>query len=1153
MRQFLFNSWFTLTEDVEFYQITECIHDSSMIVLIQRRNLFMKKMSIMLAVTLIFSLVLAPLASAQPVVRAGSEPVPSEADGWVWVGTAEELAYINRNQANYLDRNIRLTGDIDMTGYDWLPIADEATVFSGIFDGRGHRIKGLTIEGGSLQYVGFFGRVSGTIRNLGISAHVNGGSYAGGLVGHLMGGSIINSYSQGTVTSGNTGYGGVSVAGGLAGVAYDHSSIIRSSSSAVVKSGDASNQYAGGLIGSQGAGSISDSYATGTVTNSGGDHFFFGGGLAGHLIYGTIANSYSSTAIMQSGSVTYYTVGGFIGIVTYSSIDASYYDNVASAQTIGVGSGDNLGSPHLTGLTTDEMKAASNYGSWDFANTWAMETGVNGGYPYLRPGILTTDLPRAVKDVPFSIPTDAFDGARGGLVWSASGLPDGLSMTASGRIEGSATVSGTFSVTVSATDAGRNTVSEVLTLYVDEAAPDIDELAISPGRVNGSTSVTAVPGDSGHTFAYLLGPDSGVRPLVGDALPGEAVLYSLGADIGDPIPGQYLQVFELDTLQRIQAWGSVQVEASHIRDQVRVMGVTLDQTTLTLTAGGASQKLIAVLMPVNATNQTVSWNSSDSAVAQVDQSGEVTPIAEGTAVVTVTTADGGFTDTAAVTVQSAPAAAGTVIGAVYGTGNTPLAGAAVSVGGMKDMTDTEGRFVLNNVAAGSHELTVTAATYNNYATTVNVLAGETVDVGRIDLRAAYTPEPEPPSYSWVPVPAPSPAPDPRMIVTINGKQVRVIAKKEQEHDGRTVLRLIPGSELVRSWAADGDDIVIDIDNEDPVVKVDLPVEALQVLLAAKPNAAIRIGVIGASYRVPLHVLSDLPNRATVTVVIAKITDSASRELDEELTRQGYDMLAEPTSFGLYSDGDVRIEAEGTYLERAFSMNAAAEPDHSTVVWVDDAGKPRFVPSVLEGETATFYDAYNGMFTAVRSNRTFEDIQGHWAQSDIERMANKLIVNGAADGTFDPNRTVTRAEFVAMLVRALGLAEKPQLSSYSDVGPKEAWYAGAIGAASKAGLIEGYADGSFRPDARVTREQVAVMLGRAVRYAGELPPQDASALERFADHAQVSVWAKGPAAELLAAGVIEGVGNAAFAPQAFATRAQSTVLLNRMLHYLNFIN
>ncbi|MCM3260619.1 S-layer homology domain-containing protein [Paenibacillus lautus] len=1114
----------------------------------------MKKMSIFLAVMLIFSMVLAPLASAQPVVRAGYDSVPAEESGWVLVGTAEELAYINRNQASYLDRNIRLTGDIDMTGYDWVPIADEATVFSGIFDGRGHRIEGLTIEGRSRQYVGFFGRVSGTIRNLGISAQVNGGSYAGGLVGHLLGGSIINSHSQGSVASGNiTGYGGVSVAGGLAGAANGDSTILRSSSTAAVKSGDASNQYAGGLVGSQGAGSISDSYATGTVTNSGGDHFFFGGGLAGQMIYGTITNSYSSTAIMQSGSVTYYTVGGFIGIVTYSSIDASYYNNTASGQTIGVGVGDIIVSPHLTGLTTNEMREASNYQGWDFTDIWAIDAGVNGGYPYFCPDILTTDLPRAVKDAPYSIAIDAFDGARGGLTWNASGLPDGLALTDHGMLKGRPTVSGTFPVTVSVTDAGQNTVSAVLTLYVDEPAPDIDGLAIRPGSANGSTSVTAVPGNSGHTFAYLLGPDAGERPLLGDALPGEAALYSLGTDIVDPIPGQYLQVFELDAQQRIQAWSVIQVEASHIRNTIPVTGVSLDQTTLTLTAGGASQKLTAVLMPANATNQKVSWSSSDSSVAQVDQSGEVTTVAEGTAVVTVTTIDGGFTATAAVTVQSAPTDTGTVTGAVYGTGNTPLAGAAVSVGGMKDMTDAEGRFALDNVAAGRHELTVTAATYNDYATTVNVLAGETVDVGRIDLRAAYTPEPESPSYSWVPVPAPSPAPDPRMIVTINGKQVRVTAKKEQEHDGRTVLRLIPDSDLVRSWAVGGEDIVIDIDNEDPVVKVDFPAEALQVLLAANPNAAIRIGVNGASYSFPLHVLSGLPNRTTVTVVIARMTDSASRELDEELTRQGYDMLARPTIFELYSDGNVKIEAEGTYLERTFSMNGAAEPDHSTVVRVDEAGKPRFVPSVFEGETAAFYDVYNGVFTAVRSNRTFGDIQGHWAQSDIERMANKLIVNGSADGTFDPNRTVTRAEFVAMLVRTLGLAEKPQLASYSDVGPNEVWYAGAIGAASAAGLIEGYADGSFRPDAVVTREQVAVMLGRAIRYAGELPSQDASALERFSDHAQVSEWAKRSAADLLAAGMIEGVGKAAFAPQAFATRAQSTVLLNRMLLYLNFMN
>ena len=133
-----------------------------------------------------------------------------------------------------------------------------------------------------------------------------------------------------------------------------------------------------------------------------------------------------------------------------------------------------------------------------------------------------------------------------------------------------------------------------------------------------------------------------------------------------------------------------------------------------------------------------------------------------------------------------------------------------------------------------------------------------------------------------------------------------------------------------------------------MVKVDLPAEALQVLLSAKPSAAIRIGVNGASYSVPLHVLSDLKNRATVTVVIAKMADSARRQLDEVLTRQGHDMLAEPMSFELYSNGDVRIEGEDTYLKRTFLINDAAGSDRSTVVWVDGAGKPRFVPSILKG-------------------------------------------------------------------------------------------------------------------------------------------------------------------------------------------------------------
>ena len=85
-------------------------------------------------------------------------------------------------------------------------------------------------------------------------------------------------------------------------------------------------------------------------------------------------------------------------------------------------------------------------------------------------------------------------------------------------------------------------------------------------------------------------------------------------------------------------------------EEVSVTGVTLDKTSLTLTEGD-SQTLVATIVPENATNKNVSWSSSDESVATVDQSGKVTALKAGSAIITVTTSDGGKTATCAVTVE----------------------------------------------------------------------------------------------------------------------------------------------------------------------------------------------------------------------------------------------------------------------------------------------------------------------------------------------------------------------------------------------------------------------------------------------------------------------------------------------------------------------
>ncbi|WP_138756597.1 S-layer homology domain-containing protein, partial [Paenibacillus sinopodophylli] len=111
---------------------------------------------------------------------------------------------------------------------------------------------------------------------------------------------------------------------------------------------------------------------------------------------------------------------------------------------------------------------------------------------------------------------------------------------------------------------------------------------------------------------------------------------------------------------------------------------------------------------------------------------------------------------------------------------------------------------------------------------------------------------------------------------------------------------------------------------------------------------------------------------------------------------------------------------------------------------------------------------------------FSDTTGHWAESMIQQAVSEGIVNGYRDGTFKPNQTVTRAEFVVMLMNALGAQGEGTTLTFTDKSKIGAWAQTAVAQAVQAGLITGFADGSFHPDSEITRAEVAVMIGRVLR-------------------------------------------------------------------------
>ncbi|WP_206669721.1 InlB B-repeat-containing protein [Paenibacillus luteus] len=172
--------------------------------------------------------------------------------------------------------------------------------------------------------------------------------------------------------------------------------------------------------------------------------------------------------------------------------------------------------------------------------------------------------------------------------------------------------------------------------------------------------------------------------------------------------------------------------------------------------------------------------------------------------------------------------------------------------------------------------------------------------------------------------------------------------------------------------------------------------------------------------------------------------------------------------------------------------------------------------------------------------SFSDIAAHWAQASIKQAVSAGIVSGYPDGTFKPGRTVTRAEFTVMLMNALQLQLDGAELTFSDSSKIGSWAQKSVAQAVNAGIINGYEDGSFRPNAEITRAEMTVMIAKALNLA-----DGAAAASGFADDKDIPDWAKGTVAALKKLGIIEGKNANQFAPGDKMTRAEAVTVLLKM--------
>ncbi|TXK76352.1 S-layer homology domain-containing protein [Paenibacillus sp. N3.4] len=362
----------------------------------------------------------------------------------------------------------------------------------------------------------------------------------------------------------------------------------------------------------------------------------------------------------------------------------------------------------------------------------------------------------------------------------------------------------------------------------------------------------------------------------------------------------------------------------------------------------------------------------------------------------------------------------------------------------------------------------------------------------------------------------------------------------------------------------------ELNSVDDGAKVEIPASALKDAIASKSNAVFSIQSDVGTYNVPILIFKDVASKLNADLKDVKITISINKASDKsyEMLKKANPsiktLLDHPIEFTIIAEtlSGSKLELNdfsGTYVERKIIAPNTLNANKTTAVSYDTVtGKMMFIPAVMtqvNGKSeVTIKSSHNSMYTLVELSKSFDDTNEHWAKNDIDLLASKFIVQGINESSFTPDEHVTRAQFASMLVSALGLIPDAKGTQFSDV-KNEDWFAGSVGTAAKVGLVEGTANGQFESGQDITREQMAIMISRAINLAGKEVKSEAAQdkLSRFTDSGEISDWAKEAVAQTLRANIVNGLTEQSFAPKELATRGQATVMLKRFLQYVQFIN
>ncbi|GGD82166.1 S-layer homology domain-containing protein [Paenibacillus nasutitermitis] len=741
-----------------------------------------------------------------------------------------------------------------------------------------------------------------------------------------------------------------------------------------------------------------------------------------------------------------------------------------------------------------------------------------------------------------------------------------------------------------------------------ELAPQIGGLIWAPGGTAGTTKLTGVNGDP--ILRYAVGAAGQyTQPVVGaDAADlGYTLSLDLDADIA-VVSGQHIYVVAVDSLGHIVEWADAAIADAEINpgsNQQPELAPQISGLTWAPGSAAGTTKLTGVSgdpllrYAVGAAGQytqpVVGADARDLGYVKLRDLNVDIAVTSGQHIYVVSVdSRGGIIEWADVAIADAeinlgsnqqPELAPQISSLTWAPGGASGTTKLTGVSGdpiLRYATGAAGQYTQPVVGADAHDLGYTLPL--NLNADIVVTSGQHIYVVAVDNQGRIvewadvavadadisTAAPVYPPYT---PPASASSQDEGFAIKVNEGELQdqtATAKVDQTGGKKRTTVSIDGKKLSGRLAnTTGAVVSIPVHNGSDTVIGELDAQTVKAMESSKavlriesehvvytiPASQINVSALSSQFGADID-LSDI----VILVTIANVPDQDVMFLPQE--GQQLQMIAPAVDFSItavYQGREVKVDMFNAYVERMIAIPEGVDPGKITtgVVVLAD-GNLLHVPTKVMQLDGKYYAVINSLtnsvYSVVYNVKTFEDIAKHWAQASIEDMAARLVLSGGTNNQYVPDEAITRAEFAAIMVRGLGLHNAKQPPSFSDVRSSD-WFHNAVAVAASFGLLQGYPDGTFRPNHSITRQEAMVIAAKAMDIADMdtaiTSAQRDDLLTAFKDAGQFGGWAKSAAALNIRFGVIGGSGGTV-RPLDQVTRAETAAIVQRLLKQAGLI-